>query len=177
MKNTARKTALLALMLTLVGFAEPAFAAEIQPTPLTDEQRKDRLMEANPLAGKGAADLPDTIVPSETKKSDITVMGTPTAPMHHSLGGMEHGTESPSSQAYMEAHGRMMTDMAITYTGDADRDFLNGMVPHHQGALEMAKTELKYGKDPEVRKLAKAIIAAQEREIALMHKLSKKYDK
>ncbi len=177
MKNPVQKIALLALTLTLAGAAASAFAADAPLTPLTDEQRKERLMEANPLAGKAAADLPDTLVKSETKKSDVTVMGTPTAPMHHSLGGMEHGTESPSSQAYMEAHGRMMTDMAITYTGDADRDFLNGMVPHHQGALEMAKTELKYGKDPEVRKLAKAIIAAQEREIALMHKLSKKYDK
>jgi uncharacterized protein (DUF305 family) len=62
----------------------------------------------------------------------------------------------------------MHKDMNITFTGDADVDFLAGMIPHHQGAIDMAQVLLKYGKDPETRKLAEEIIAAQEKEIAFM---------
>ena len=62
----------------------------------------------------------------------------------------------------------MMTDMAITYTVDADFDFAAGMIPHHQAAVAMAQIELEYGVDPELRALATAIIAAKETEIAQM---------
>ena len=62
----------------------------------------------------------------------------------------------------------MHRDMAVIYSNDADKDFAALMIPHHQGALEMAQTELKYGKDPELRELAQQIVDAQQKEIALM---------
>ena len=84
---------------------------------------------------------------------------------------------APSTMAFKEAHMKMMRDMDIAYTGDADVDFVRGMIPHHQAAIDAAKIVLKYGKNPENQTLAKAIIAAQEREIAEMQAWLKKYAK
>jgi len=76
--------------------------------------------------------------------------------------------ESPSSTAFAEANARMHEGMAIDYTGNADVDFVRGMIAHHQGAIDMARVELEFGKDPALRKLAEEIIAAQEGEIWMM---------
>jgi uncharacterized protein (DUF305 family) len=62
----------------------------------------------------------------------------------------------------------MHEGMDISFTGNVDRDFVSGMIPHHQGAVEMAKVVVVFGRDPEIRKLAEAIIVAQESEINLM---------
>lgn len=78
------------------------------------------------------------------------------------------GDMGPSSMAFMEANDRMHENMMMEYTGNADVDFVKGMIPHHQGAVEMAKIVLEHGTDPEVRKLAEGIIAAQEAEIKWM---------
>ena len=78
------------------------------------------------------------------------------------------GGDSAATKAFKAANDKMHADMGQQYTGNADTDFLKGMIPHHQGAIDMAKIVLAHGKDPKVKKLARDIIKAQEREIAMM---------
>jgi uncharacterized protein (DUF305 family) len=66
------------------------------------------------------------------------------------------------------AMNRMMIDMAIKPTGGVDRDFVGMMVPHHQGALDMAVVYLRYGNNQVLRRLAQEIIITQQQEIAAM---------
>jgi ribosomal protein L16 Arg81 hydroxylase len=63
---------------------------------------------------------------------------------------------------------KMMADMMIKPSGDVDRDFVEMMVPHHQGAVDMAQAELKYGHNEVLRRLAREIVANQQREITVM---------
>jgi uncharacterized protein (DUF305 family) len=68
------------------------------------------------------------------------------------------------------AMNKMMADMKIKPTGDVDRDFVAMMVPHHQGAVEMAQAELKYGHNEQLRRLAQEIVVTQQQEIAVMRR-------
>jgi uncharacterized protein (DUF305 family) len=87
------------------------------------------------------------------------------------------GDQGPSSKAFNEVNAKMHQSMSIVFTGDADVDFIKGMIPHHQGAIDMAKVVLQYGKNADTKKLAEAIIKAQEGEIAMMQDWLAKHSK
>lgn len=79
-------------------------------------------------------------------------------------------------KAFTDAHHKMMSAMeSMKPTGDADKDFVMMMIPHHQGAIDMAQVELQYGKDPMLREMAGQIIKAQQEEIAKMQQWQKEH--
>ncbi len=86
------------------------------------------------------------------------------------LASAAQATRLPSdfAKAMDAAMDRMMTDMHVPATGNVDRDFVNMMIPHHQGAIDMAVAELRYGTDPNLKRIAQEIIVDQQQEIAAM---------
>jgi hypothetical protein len=76
--------------------------------------------------------------------------------------------ERPFIDENNAAMAKMMDDMTIKPTGDIDRDFVAMMVPHHQGAIDMAQAELRYGRNVQLRHIAQEIIVDEVQEIALM---------
>jgi uncharacterized protein (DUF305 family) len=86
-------------------------------------------------------------------------------------------SDAASTKDFKAAHMKMMDGMHVEYIGNSDVDFVQGMIPHHQGAIDMAKVQLQHGKDPELRKMAQKIISDQEKEIAEMQAWLKKNKK
>jgi uncharacterized protein (DUF305 family) len=89
-------------------------------------------------------------------------------PIQYVADRSDHQEEQPFLSENDAAMKRMMADMMIKPTGDVDRDFVAMMVPHHQGAVDMAKAELKYGHNELLRRLAREIVANQQQEITVM---------
>jgi len=88
-------------------------------------------------------------------------------PAHHET---VSGTtdEAPFLQENDAAMVKMMNDMAVKPTGDVNRDFVEMMLPHHQGAIDMAVAYLRYGNNEQLKRIAQEIIVDQQQEIAAM---------
>ena len=95
--------------------------------------------------------------------ASLVALGQPTA---------RAGSNTADEAAYLAqndaAMARMMADMRAKPTGDVDRDFVDMMAPHHQGAIDMAMAVLRYGHNEKVRRLAQEIIVTQQEEIAAL---------
>ena len=77
-------------------------------------------------------------------------------------------SDTPAVSEFKAAHASMMQGMTVPYTGNPDADFRIQMIPHHQGAIDMAEVAMRHAKDPWTRQLAEAVIVEQQREIAEM---------
>jgi len=79
---------------------------------------------------------------------------------------------SPDEAAFLaendQAMTRMMDGMSVKPAGDVDRDFVQTMIPHHQGAIEMAQAELRHGRNEQLRRIAQEIVVEQQQEIVAM---------
>lgn len=86
----------------------------------------------------------------------------------HGAGAAPAADEAPFLTENAAAMDKMMADMAVKPTGDIDADFTAMMIPHHQGAIDMAVAYLRYGTNPQLRRLAQEIVVEQQQEIAAM---------
>lgn len=101
----------------------------------------------------------------------LSIMSVPAFaddPAAHQHTAAQTSEEAPYLQENDAAMTKMMDDMAVKPTGDANRDFVEMMIPHHQGAIDMAVAYLRYGNNEQLKRIAQEIIVDQQQEIAAM---------
>jgi hypothetical protein len=103
---------------------------------------------------------------AQGSRSSYHVRGA--TPVQHVADRPDYSDEQPFLSENDAAMNKMMADMVIKPTGDVDRDFVAMMVPHHQGAIDMAQAVLRYGHNEQLRRLAQEIVVTQQQEIAAM---------
>jgi uncharacterized protein (DUF305 family) len=155
-------------------FSTSGLASEILLAGAAGRTRRKLLKTLSILAVAAALSIGATVVHAQMQNDD---QGS-----HHMSSSMEMDDgaapaagDTASTTAFKKADMEMMKGMEVLYTGDPDVDFRRKMIPHHQGAIDMAKAALRYGNDPRTKALAKKIIAAQEKEIAEMNAWLKKH--
>ncbi len=118
----------------------------------------------------------------------LVALAAPALAQQQSQGGMMHGPgmmqhqggmgQSDATKAYMAAMDKMHGPMSQgVQDSDPDAAFVKGMIPHHQGAIEMAKVVLQFGKDEQTKKWANDVIREQQREIGEMQEWLRKRGK
>lgn len=96
----------------------------------------------------------------------VSALANDPASHHHVTSSVTD--ETPFLTENDAAMAKMMNDMAVKPTGDVDRDFIEMMIPHHQGAIDMAQAYLRYGSNEQLKRIAQEIIVDQQQEIAAM---------
>lgn len=154
----------LVTCMTLVGFAH----AEIATKKLVEERAIGSAIAKEPPLPKGAPPVAAIAAPAPAVAAE---------PEMHGMVMTAPASATPATKEFVETNSKMHTGMMIEFSDNADVDFVKGMIPHHQGAVDMAKIVLKYGKDPELKKFAEDIIKAQSAEIKFMNEWLAKHPK
>jgi uncharacterized protein (DUF305 family) len=120
--------------------------------------KRERILKLSTLLATAALVMIPALAPMQSVRAEeMKGMNMPAKP-----------AATPADKAFAASMKTMMKGMNVKPTGNPDKDFVLMMMPHHQGAIDMAKVELQYGTDPELRQLATDIVTAQEKEIAQM---------
>lgn len=119
------------------------------------------------VPGSNAAKTEMPMINHTDRKAGGCSGGMAPASEHHAMGTP---TALVAPSIYAEAMTKMHSAMQVETSGNVDVDFMRGMLPHHQGAIDMANIALEKSSDPVVRKLATDIIAAQKAEMEIMQR-------
>jgi len=151
----------------VLGIASVAIARLLPPSPLVSDVLIGMVLGALVLLLGGFVLLVETPAPSHAAMS--------AAHDHADTFSICDGTPDTSEPTFYsemtKVNARMHAGMEVASSGDVDRDFMRMMIPHHQGAIEMALLQLKYGHDEKLNRLAQSIIVEQGQEIAYMRLL------
>ena len=159
-------------LIALAGCAEEPSAGQMQRLQ-TQIQELNQQVRQYRAEVQRANEKIVAMLQSQGRQSDLPAAQQPPVAPHAGHAG--HGPALPAGSAVAEAlhkaHEAMDQQMmGVVMTGDADRDFLIMMIPHHQGAIDMARILIENGKNPEIRKFAADIIAHQQAEIDMMNR-------